>query len=62
MKKPTPLRSHAIACALWLVLLGTPALLWGLWFPLQLAALVCLLYLVWHALPWAVLLALLSRW
>lgn len=58
MENPSPLRSYTIASTLWLIVLGTPVLLWGLWLPLQLAALVCLLYLVWRALSWVGLLIL----
>ncbi len=62
MREDKRQRSSAIIYALWLALLCAPGLLWGFWLPLQLAALVCVLYLAWRALPWAALLALLGRW
>ena len=60
--KNTRLRSILIATALWLALLCMPIVLWGLWLPLQLVALVCALWLIWRTLPWAVVVELLRRW
>ena len=60
--KNTRLRSILIATALWLALLCIAIVLWGLWLPLQLAALVCALWLIWRTLPWAVVVELLRRW